>query len=60
MKYLAMLFLMLGGCATNSEYWQGCVDTTNTLENSPLDKTTVAHFCDALDTQHRHPDLGRK
>jgi hypothetical protein len=62
MKYVFMLFLVLSGCVTNSEYWHGCVDTTKLfIEGSTFKQDQVAHWCDAVEAERdKHSDLGKK
>jgi len=55
MKYLVLLFLFLGGCATtkNSEYWHGCVDASNFLTHNEIPPNEVKGFCDAVEQDHK-------
>lgn len=56
MKYLSLLFLILSGCATttNSEYWNGCADTTKLfIENSTFKEDSITRFCDVVEAEHK-------
>lgn len=57
MKYIIVLCLLLTGCATVSEYDQGCRDGIESVRingNGPVgSKEGRERFCDDLDRLHR-------
>lgn len=74
MKYIALFFLMLSGCASISEYNMGCRDGVTQAalakgENSKnangvhaigLNDDVTAYFCDMLDAQRRAKEKSHK
>ena len=66
MKYLAILLLVMSGCASLSEYNKGCRDGIKlySVGNGTFtkDQSSNEEFCNALDKLHQadaHPKSGR-